>query len=426
MGIDIRKTSATAKQFVFAVKSRGQVGQQIGWLLGARVISAGLQFLIIAVLARTTRISDFAGLMIIYSVVQVGSTLNGFGRRRQMQYLRAAEPEDPRIRALYSAQLSLIYASGVLFLLVALVGIIIGGGALYGCLTVGSVWFTVEQVVSLRNALAIVDGRSINVFTSYVLRKVVPVLFLLSAWVLSIDGMLPWVTGMAGGSVVALFARSRGEEEWMRSLKPATFREVAATKADLSFWWSQVGSQIREFDISIAAWFDSIATALYALPSRLLRPVTLISQAACSVAFPYLVRRKTLTVRTISMWSLVIVSPTAVCAALAWIAAPFVPLFVGNDYVGSVPVLRTLAIATVATSVMAALTVLLQSRSSRAPNRAAGIINSVWGFGQLLVMPLGTISDGAAGAALATASWSVIMAGVSTGVGLRILASRRS
>jgi O-antigen/teichoic acid export membrane protein len=385
--------------------NRGSVrsfGGQVGWSLSARVVAALLQMAVITLLARNLRPSDFAFVSSMNVLLTVVVAMNGFGLNRQIQYRRSRDHHDQQLPELFARRLRYSYGSAGLWLVVTL-----GGGLLLDvphllALSPAAVWLLVEQTTIVWNAISITDGRTQRLMSSYLCRRV-PVLVVVAVagwqdW----NIIWAWTTGLAVGSVLAYVQGRRSQESWALTVWPYRRGPRIRTELDFGFWWAMVGGQIRDFDVAAITLVNPVAAGIYALPARFMSPMGLVTQATASVAFPLLARRDSISRRTLALGVLAGSLPTFLMAGALALAAPLLPVLVGDAYAGSVDVMRVICVTTAFWGPSVLLVTFLQSRSSGA-TASAGAIVLVANLCSVAFATLAAWREGAVAAATATA-----------------------
>jgi len=351
--------------------ARGRIGKQVVWSLFAKALAAVLQVAVIAELARTLSTERFAYVSSVYAVLQIVVVVNGFGLIQQIQVARARDSESAELAGLYNARLWFTYASALVWLIGCLSLLVITQSVLYLQLLPCTIWLVVEQSTSVWNGISIADHRNEMLVSSYLLRRAPVVLVMAAGPTQGGDPVWCWSLGLAGGSALAYLHGARRQESWSRTLLPPSLRPPHV-RLSLGYWWSAVGDQARDLDVTVLAALNATTAGVYALPARFVRPMNLVTQAVSSVSFPALARRATVSGRELALATVAGAAPVAVVASAVATCAPLVPRLLGVQYSGAVPVLRVLSVAALVVGVNAMQTVYLQSRSVSAI-RFAGV-----------------------------------------------------
>ncbi len=410
---------------------------QVSWSLAARILAAGLQLAVIILLARGLPPSRFAVVSTVSVILLMITAINGFGLIRQIQYRRSVDRDDPTLPALYATRLRYAHASALGWVAAMLALWAITGNGIYAALLPAAIWLLTEQITQTWNGIAIVDGRAQELVWSYMARRAPVVAVLGIALVAGLDVVWSWTVGLALGGILAFAQAVRRQEPWARHLVPPRRQPGPHVSHDFGYWLSQVGDQLRDFDVPALAVVDIHAAGIYALPARLLRPMNMIAAATAQIAFPALSRRRQVARRHLVLGVLAGSLPSVVVALVLLALAGFLPVLVGDEYEASVPVMRILCVCAALWAPCTLLVTYLQSRSDDATN-VLGVVVVVLSGVQILAVCIGGVADGATGAAIgSTFVQAVILVTLSmmalaetTGGGLRrpraIAAGRRS
>jgi O-antigen/teichoic acid export membrane protein len=387
---------------------RGFAGQ-VSWSLGARVLAAGLQLAVIILLARGLPPSRFAVVSTVNVILLMVTAINGFGLIRQIQYRRSVNRDDPTLPALYATRLRYAHASALGWIAVMLPLWAITGNETYAALLPAAIWLLFEQITQTWNGISIVDGRAHELLWSYLSRRAPVVVVLGIALVAGLDVVWAWTVGLALGGILAFAQAVRRQEPWARHLLPPRRQPGSHVSHDFGYWLSQVGDQLRDFDVPALAVVDIHAAGIYALPARLLRPMNMIAAATAQIAFPGLSRRRHVSRRQLVLGVLAGALPSVVVALVLLTLAGFLPALVGDEYEASVPIMRILCVCAALWAPCTLLVTFLQSRSDDATNLLGVILVGLSGI-QVLAVCAGGVVDGATGAAIgSTAVQAVIL-----------------
>jgi O-antigen/teichoic acid export membrane protein len=333
-----------------------------------------LQSVVIVLLARGLLPANFAFVSTVNIALMIIVAINGFGLNRQIQYRRSRDRDDPQLPSLFARRLRYSYASAGLWIVAVLAVALIRQDQHWLALIPAAAWLLVEQITQVWNAVAIVDGQTQRLMSSYVCRRLPVVITLAAALMYDWDVVWAWTIGLALGAALAYAQARNSQEVWARLIWPKKRHLTHATSLDLGYWWSMVGDQVRDLDVALIALVNPVTAGIYALATRFMRPMSLVTQATASVAFPHLSRRDTVTRRELS-WGVLLGSlPTFVMSLVLVILAPLLPRLVGSAYADSVPVFQVICITTALWGPSLLLVTYLQSRSDAATRAAGGIV----------------------------------------------------
>jgi O-antigen/teichoic acid export membrane protein len=410
---------------------------QVSWSLCARILAAGLQLAVIILLARGLPPSRFAVVSTVNVILLMITAINGFGLIRQIEYRRSVDRDDPALPALYATRLRYAHASALGWVAAMLALWTITGQGIYAALLPAAIWLLTEQITQTWNGISIVDGRAHELVWSYLSRRAPVVAVLGIALVAGLDVVWAWTVGLALGGILAFVQAVRRQEPWLRHLVPPRRQPGPHVSHDFGYWLSQVGDQLRDFDVPALAVVQIHAAGIYALPARLLRPMNMIAAATAQIAFPALSRRRRVTRRQLMLGVLAGSLPSVVVTLVLLALAGFLPALVGDEYEASVPIMRIVCVGAALWAPCPLLVTYLQSRSDDATNVLGVVVVTLSGV-QLLAVCIGGIADGATGAAIGSTlvqaiilvTLSIMALAETTGGGLRrsraIAADRRS
>lgn len=372
---------------------------QVSWSLGARILAAALQLAVIILLARGLPPSQFAVVSTVNVILLMITAINGFGLIRQIQYRRSVDADDPTLPLLYATRLRYAHASALGWIAAMLALWAVTGNAIYPALLPAAIWLLTEQITQTWNGLSIVDGRAHELVWSYMSRRAPVVVVLGIALIADRDIVWAWTIGLALGGMLAFGQAVGRQEPWARHLLPRRRAHGPHISHDFGYWLSQVGDQLRDFDVPALAVVNIHAAGIYALPARLLRPMNMIAAATAQIAFPALSRRREVSRRQLILGVLAGSLPSVAVALILLALAGFLPTLVGDEYQASVPIMRILCVCAALWAPCTLLVTYLQSRSDDATNVLGIVLVGLSGV-QILAVCAGGIADGATGAAI--------------------------
>jgi O-antigen/teichoic acid export membrane protein len=375
--------------------------RQVTWSLAARILAAALQLAVIILLARGLPPSRFAVVSTVNVILLMITAINGFGLIRQIQYRRSIDRDDPTLPGLYATRLRYAHASALGWVATMLLLWAITGNGIYPALLPAAIWLVAEQITQTWNGLSIVDGRAHELVWSYMARRAPVVAVLGIALVAGIDVVWSWTVGLALGGILAFAQAVRRQEPWARHLVPLRRQPGPHISHDFGYWLSQVGDQLRDFDVPALAVVNIHAAGIYALPARLLRPMNMIAAATAQIAFPALSRRRQVSRRQLILGVLAGSLPSVAVAVVLLALAGFLPVLVGDEYEASVPIMRILCVSAALWAPCTLLVTFLQSRSDDATKVLGVVVVALSGV-QILGVCIGGVAAGATGAAIAS------------------------
>jgi O-antigen/teichoic acid export membrane protein len=183
---------------------------------------------------------------------------------------------------------------------------------------------------------------------------------------------------------------------------------------DLGYWWGLVGQQLRDFDVAAVHTVSDAVSGFYAFPARLVAPMNLVTVAAATSVFPR-VARGGLTRRHLRLGLTVGLLPVTLVAVTLALAAPLLPVVLGEAYAGSVDVLRVTCVTAVLSGAGTMLAFMVQGHSTEAA-RTAGYLALAFAVLQIAAAAAGAALDGAV---LAAALVAVVNAGLAAALYLQ-------
>lgn len=393
MTVEAEGTSTTTST------GRRSFGRQVGWSFGSKLVAALLQMVTLVLLARALSPGLFAFVSSVNVALQVVVVINGFGLQRQIQLRRARDPLDPNLQSLFVVRLRYTYVSAAIWLALCLGAAAVLQNPLLLAIAPTAIWLSVEQTTTVWNGISIVDGKNKVLMPSYLYRRLPVVVALAAAAFLDASAVWAWSLGLAFGSVLAFWRGYGTQERWAKVLWPAKSLITSKVALDFGFWFNQLGTQLRDFDVAAIALVSPHTAGIYALPARLVRPMNIVTQAVGQVAFPRLVRRRDITLKELGvglvLGSLPVIAISGVIAALA----PLIPTVVGEAYAESVRPMQIMCLAAAVSGTTTLLTVYLQARSTPA-TQFAGAATFGTAIFQICLAAAGAVVHGAVGAAV--------------------------
>lgn len=382
--------------------------RQVLWSLTARATAAILQVLVLVLLARGLPPADFAFVTAMTVLLQVVVAVNGFGLLRQMEFRRSRDPHDPTLAPLFALRLRYSYGSAIVWLAFCLAAWALSGQERFVALLPAALWLLVEQTTQVWNGMSVVDGRSRDLLSSYVSRRLPVVVFLAVALALELDVVWAWTLGLAAGSVLSYVRGFRGQEAWARVLWPRRALLTEKVPLDLGYWWGLVGLQLRDMDVAAVSAVSAHAGGIYAFPARLVSPMNLVTVAAASNAFPQ-VARHGMTRGQLRRGAMFGIAPVCLVAMTGMLLSPYLPLLLGEAYADSVTVLRITCVTAVASGLATLLGMLVQALSTQ-DARVIGYLSLGFAVAQVVAGGVGAAVGDAVGAASAVAGVNILLA----------------
>lgn len=326
-------------------------------LLLSRVVSAGLQAVLFALLARAVTPATFGIVMATTGIVGLLLIVTGGGMAGLLSFARAREDD-----AVVRGALRLTFRSALLTgaTVAVVLGVVARTGALPTALAVVALALTVERSTDAVLSVHIADGRMWSATWPLLLRRLVAVAIVAGGLIAGYDALWAYAVGALVGAAVSDVGTRRTVRLDSASVPPPV-RHLLRRGAP--YMVNTLAAQSRMLDTAVVAVILAPAAAgLYAAAAKLVQPTMLIPQTIASLVLPTATRlgraRVPGLVRPMvlaSAASLLVVLP------LLLVAEPLVVAVMGGQYAGAGPTLRWLLLGMPFVSLSAPLAALLQA-----------------------------------------------------------------
>ncbi len=358
------------------VGETGQVVGQYGWLLASRLLSAGLQALMLVLLARWAGPAGFGIVAAVVGVLLFVGIFADFGLSGLLlrEHSRGAPDGLPaeailRLNLLTSALLTVVVGVG-------LVGYALASGrpTLLALLPL-AVWIAAEKNGDVWLSLATAAGRSHLATASILIRRGVALL-LFVALARVVDLTLAYALGVALGAVLAnLVIRTR--LPFTRTVRPVARGVVA--RAAWPFFLHSFATLVRNVDVAVvAAAAGPVAAGIYAVPSRLTTPLRMLPATLGPLIVRAAAQGSVTALRAITRVSVLVTGAmVGVLVLLAVAADPLVTLALGGAYAAAVLPLRVICVGLVFAFGVSLQTGFLQGRGRERVVGRIGLVVAV-------------------------------------------------
>lgn len=387
------------------MKRRPLAGQFL-WVVIGRVLAALLQAVTFILLARELAPADFGLFSALFGIATLAQTSFDLGLSTLILRERAKSP----VSGVVTAALRLNNRLSAL-LAVATVLVVAGGALLvdemFWQLLPLAVWVASERNADVWLGVALADGDAKVTTANLVLRRTAALGLFVGLGVIGLPPLLAFSVGVA----VAAVASSAFAHAFVnRRLPPAsavTARELV--RDGWPYWVNSVATQARNLDVVIVAVAGGAAQAgFYAAASRITGPLRILPTSLASVLLPQAARTTSTTLRPLVKLVAACVAVLAVVYALvAWTTPWFVPVLLGDNYVGAVPAIQIAALGLVFAATASLLGSLLQGVGLKHFVAQSSVAMTV---ACLLGAAVGAAAGGAIGASLALVAAFVIQA----------------
>lgn len=367
-------------------------------LLGARILSGGLQAISFILLARWAGVQDFGLIAIVTGVGAVLFAVADWGLSSYLPRARAKGLNGEVVTGLLM-NFSGNIAAGVLFGVVLAVMAGVNGSAPWLCLI--PLALAMDQFTEAGLTVPVADKAKLVIVVSVLIRRSLALGVFLSLYVSGTDAVPAYCTGLlaaatAGLVHISVFLRRR--------LKPVSDRASvrALYKALAPYLVANLSSQARTFDTAIVGAVVSVASAgLYSAAFRLVNPLMLISGSIVAVVLPHAARLSLPSAKQLGrkLTALTLLSSLPLVAAIPFAGSIVVFLF-GDDFSSAAPALAWAIAAIPFLSLAPPMGGVLQSQGYESFVAKNGAVFAVANLGAVLV---GALAWGPSGAAAGVA-----------------------
>lgn len=373
-------------------------------VLGARLISAGLQAMLLIFVARDSNPSEIGHLFAVLAVGGVILSVSDLGLQTRAAKLHSVETTRTEGTRLFSAHR---YAT------TTVAGLLWIGSLIYVLLQAADAWLLLipihvllEKEIQGASAMAIARGETAVQFGALVLARATAVLaFALIRRVIPESPPGAYLASAILGSMLAIL--------WVSSRAPrapsagALGCALSHLRNSLPYAVATLSGQIRLADVTVVAWVGSAqAAGIYALPARMMNPLRMAATALASVAFPHAARndraalRKLDRVMLVGLFALLVI----LLPAFIW-TQPLLALIVGVDFERSAEPLRWVMLASLLSVPGSYMSGVLQGAGHHYAVAHLGVYLAV---ASIAGAALGAALAGATGAAIAAAGVAAI------------------
>lgn len=346
-----------------APQKRVNIFGRIAWLMLARVVAAGLQALIMIIIARKAGPTDFGVMSAFLGLCVLFQAIFDMGLSTYLTRLRAATPNAPRVYwtlRVYLVIGLLLFVS--LTTLAAFTGISTGHAWWY-LVPLAAVAF-LERQADMRVVIALADGDIWKNFIVLVIRRIITLAVLLYAINLNADVVFGFgLAALVGaGASVAISMSIIKHKVPRQKVRIADARKLLFEAR--GFWANSIGGQLRNLDIVLVSSLATATTAgYYSAIAKTTNPLLMLSASLAAVILPVvsgdrsdrfqLVRRPIMVVLCIMALIYVI---------LAIFADELIPWLLGEDYTPAVRGFQLVMLALIFAGICSILNSILQAQ----------------------------------------------------------------
>ncbi|MET2011798.1 lipopolysaccharide biosynthesis protein [Microbacterium chocolatum] len=310
-----------------------------GGLIGGRFGAALLQALSMVLLARWAGPADFGLAVAVQSVILLVSAIAGMGLGPYVTRELAAGLAADEVRRVVRLN--------------SLIGVILGAGLLAVFLALAPLdprfWLMVPfalGAVAQRNSavwqgITLARGRTRVFGLSLTLRRAVLLAVFVLMYALGVNPVLSYA--------VAYVVAEAGVNATLRAITPvggsasnASMSRLLTLRLARPYWIETIATQLRNQDVAVVAFAAGPGAAgLFAVPSRVSSPATMVGSAVSAVLLPKFASRGWSWFRRGLLLQLVTLAATGLgLVVIVALAGWLVPVIVGDEYLGAVQPLR--------------------------------------------------------------------------------------
>ncbi|WP_315095898.1 lipopolysaccharide biosynthesis protein [uncultured Cellulomonas sp.] len=382
-------------------------------ILVSRGLGSGLQALALIVLARSVPASSFGAVASVIALVGFLLVVTGFGMAAFVPRARALGADDDVQAGLRLNAASTALTTPVLLAVTAWWAVETGAPLAVAliCLSLG-----LERNVDTVLGVPIADGDARTAAVSMVLRRSVSLAVLLVALAGGLDPVLAYTAGLLLGAVAGQVHVRRRVRDLPGSASAVPAKDLA--RRGWPFLVANVAGQARTLDVPlVAAVLTPAAAGLYAAAVKLVQPLLLVPQSLAAVVAPRSARLEPPAARRLAVRLVgALLAGGLVLVPFMVVGEQIVTFLMGPTYAGSGPVLAWTLAGLPFFAVSAVLAALLQGQSREHLVAVVGVASAVV---TVLVVPLGAVTGGITGAAIALTCASALRAGVLATCALR-------
>lgn len=379
--------------------SSRRIAGQFAWASSSRVGAALLQALLFVLAARAVPPAEFGLLAAMLGVTTLLQTVFDMGVQTYTTRERAAHGDVGGIATAlqFNARTSLLLA-------VVAAGIVAGSAWLidpaFWLMLPLAVWVSAERTADVRLTISFADGDVRGNAINLLSRRALAIISFVTMGALGVEPLLAYsiavaVAGLASSVFANLYIRGR-----VTAPPSLSYRELL--DASWPYWLNSVATQARNLDSTITAAFaGAVEAGFFSVASRLTSPLRILPTTLASVLLPNAAksdgsRRQTWMLLRLAGAALALT--TTLYIALIVSAPLFVPLMMGEDYVGSVLAVQIVVAGLPFAALVSLLSSILQGRGRK---HYVATVSTITVLACLAMVAAGAALWGAEGAALA-------------------------
>lgn len=374
---------------------QSSLARQFATLLSGRFVAAGIQAASIYLLARWSKVEDFG---LVSSALGVSVTLQAIGDAGATMFIvRETAAHGVNRKVAYAELMSRIVIAGVVAFSVAVVLVLtFATDAKYIALLPLSLWIALDRSSDIRSAIARGLGDVRMGTINLVSRRTAQLVLFVAAFHAGIQIMWAYSLTLLAGSALVLLVMWRKLPR--PPVVPLRVRPIGiAFGRCRPYWVHSAANQLRNLDAAVVATISGpVQAAFYGVGARLMTPLRMVPDALATALLPHLVRQGGPRRKDMSIGLLIAVAMSLPYIALVAVA-PFVTRHLGSQFEGATFPLQIMCLGLAGASFIAIFTAILQARKQAGLVARISVLSAVL---LLILVMLGTILHGAAGAAI--------------------------
>lgn len=363
-------------------------------LLGARIVSGGLQAISFVLLARWAGVQDFGLIAIITGVGAIVFAVADWGLSSYIPRVRAKGLDGEVVTGLRLNFFGNI-VGGILFAIVLAISAGINGLSPWLCLI--PLGLAMDQFTEAGLTVSVADKSKLVAVVSVLVRRSLALVLLCSLYAAGTSVVAAYCIGLLTAAAAGLLHISTDLHRRMKDVADRSDPK-ALYRALAPYFVANISSQVRTFDVAIVGAVVSVGSAgLYSAAFRLVNPLMVVSSSVVAVVLPHAARLQLPSARQLGrrLTAVTLLSGVPLAATIPFSGDIVVFLF-GNEFAGAAPAFAWALVAIPFISLAAPMGGVLQSQGYAS---FVAINGTVFAAANLLAVLLGSILWGPVGAA---------------------------
>ena len=392
---------------------------QFVWLAAGRAGGALCQAATLGLLARWAGPGDFGLAAAVTGAATTSVVAADLGISATILTLRARDAADGRIHLLQRLNTWSAATLGVLWLVVFAIVSRVSDGVEPVLMLGAAAWVTGERLTETSLMVPLADGQTKVSLYSLLARRGATAVVLILTYASGWSPLVSYGWALATSAVIGVFGVRRLFPRGKAAL-PLRLT-MPLLRAAAPFWLNSLAILARSLDVSVARGSTTpLAAGLYAAPSRLTSPLSLVPTSLAIVVLPHAARGdRSATKSLFRSLNLVMAAMAVLFGLLALVAGPALRIGLGPSYESAATPFRIILVGLVFFGFLASMVSLLQGRGDEWFAAYAAIASTVVCFSAVAV---GAHAAGADGAAIGLTTGTVVHTAL---IGTRLWTTRR-